>query len=73
MQISVILSPSEQTLFQSKAAKQADGSTVQSLILDRLQEAGDNYVSALQAESDAVLDEEWRALTSVEKAAKLGK
>jgi len=72
MHITIEMTPTELALFESKALKHDDGSTAQSLILKRLDNAAAEYVKALEAENNAVVDAAWAALTPAEQKLKLG-
>lgn len=72
MHITVEMTPTELALFEAKALKHDDGSTANSLILKRLDDAAAEYVKALEGENNAVADAAWAALTPDEKALKMG-
>ena len=66
------MTPAELALFEAKALKHDDGSTAQSLMLKRLDDAAAEYVKALEGENNAAVDAAWAALTRDEKSLKLG-
>ena len=72
MHITIEMTPAELALFEAKALKHDDGSTAQSLILKRLDNAAAEYVKALEAENNAVVTAAWAALTPAEQKLKLG-
>ena len=72
MHITIKMTPAELALFDAKALKHDDGSTAQSLMLKRLDDAAAEYVKALENEKNAAIDAAWAALTRDEKSLKLG-
>jgi hypothetical protein len=72
MIITVEMTSTELALFEAKALKHNDGSTAQSLILKRLNDAAAEYTKALENENSAEFDAAWAAMTPAEKALKLG-